>query len=400
MERKLIELLIGDESEVAVEAISLVKHPAIEENFIFFSKEGKKDKFVSLASVEDEEKRMLIGPALIPDKHIPRYDELKDEEYDVYFSKDTVKQAAEMYLKQNRTNDHTFEHQDAIDNVSVVESWVVTNPEMDKSKHFGLSVPEGTWMVRVHVANDEMWKFVKEQEVQGFSIEGYFVDKIENMSKRANPIMDTLNEIKNLLTGKRKLYAEAKLEDGQMLVTDAEELAAGVEVKTIDEEGQPVEIQNGKYTTEAGVELEVFSGVLTEYNGEVKATEDKADEEVKKEELSRKKTHVKHRLALRKMVMEKYGNMAELRKLGRQEMRTLTHELVVFFENPDPTSSRADELLEFCERVVDPRGNIEIVTVGYVNSYEVEILFYNANNTAVEEVEAALYRAGYNVEYA
>ena len=198
MERKLIELLIGDESEVAVEAISLVKHPAIEENFIFFSKQGKKDQFVSLASVEDEDKRMLIGPALIPDKHIPRYDELKDEEYDVYFSKDTVKQAAEMYLKQNRTNDHTFEHQDAIDNVSVVESWVVSDPEMDKSKHYGLNVPEGTWMVRVHVGNDEMWKFVKEQEVQGFSIEGYFVDKIENMSKRANPIMDTLTEIKNL----------------------------------------------------------------------------------------------------------------------------------------------------------------------------------------------------------
>ena len=314
-ERKLIELLIGDESEVAVEAISLVKHPAIEENFIFFSKEGKKDKFVSLASVEDEEKRMLIGPALIPDKHIPRYDELKDEEYDVYFSKDTVKQAAEMYLKQNRTNDHTFEHQDAIDNVSVVESWVVTNPEMDKSKHFGLSVPEGTWMVRVHVANDEMWKFVKEQEVQGFSIEGYFVDKIENMSKRANPIMDTLNEIKNLLTGKRKLYAEAKLEDGQMLVTDAEELAAGVEVKTIDEAGQPVEIQNGKYTTEAGVELEVFSGVLTEYDGEVKATEEKVEEEVKKEELSRQKLIKKHKRDLHKIVVKKYGSLYNLKKL-------------------------------------------------------------------------------------
>jgi hypothetical protein len=208
-----------------------------------------------------------------------------------------------------------------------------------------------------------------------------------------------LTEIKNLLLGKRKLYAEAKLQDGQMIITEAEELAAGVEVKTIDEEGNPVDLHNGKYTTEAGVELEVFSGVLTEYDGEVKATEEKAEEEVKKEELSRKKTHVKHRLALRKMVREKYGNMTELRKLGRQEMRMLTHELVVFFENPDPTSSRADELLEFCERVVDPRGNIEIVTVGYVNSYEVEILFYNANHTAVEEVEAALYRAGYDVEY-
>ena len=316
-ERKLIELLIEDEADVAVEAISLVKFPAIESNFIFFSKQGKKKEMVSLASIEDEDQRMLIGAALIPDKHIPRYDEFSDEEYDVYFSKSTVKLAAEMFLKQNRTNDHTFEHQENVDNVHVVESWLVTNPEMDKSKHYGLSVPEGTWMVRVHVANDDMWKFVKEQEVQGFSIEGYFVDKLENMSKRTNPMMDTLIEIKNLLLGKRKLYAEAKLEDGQMIVTEAEEFAAGVEVKTIDEEGNPTDLKDGKYTTLAGVELEVYDGVLTEYDGEVKATEDKAEaeaEEVKKQEMSRKKLIVKHRLQLRKILNEEYGGIEELKR--------------------------------------------------------------------------------------
>jgi len=316
-ERKLIELLIEDEADVAVEAISLVKFPAIESNFIFFSKQGKKKEMVSLASIEDEDQRMLIGAALIPDKHIPRYDEFSDEEYDVYFSKETVKKASEMFLKQNRTNAHTFEHQESIDNVSVVESWIVSNPEMDKSKHYGLSVPEGTWMVRVHVQNDDMWKFVKEQEVQGFSIEGYFVDKIENMSKRTNPIMETLTEIKNLLLGKRKLYAEAKLEDGQMLITEAEEFAAGVEVKTIDEEGNPTDLKDGKYTTLAGVELEVYDGVLTEYDGEVKATEDKAEaeaEEVKKQEMSRKKLIVKHRLQLRKILNEEYGGIEELKR--------------------------------------------------------------------------------------
>lgn len=316
-ERKLIELLIEDEADVAVEAISLVKFPAIESNFIFFSKQGKKKEMVSLASIEDEDQRMLIGAALIPDKHIPRYDEFSDEEYDVYFSKETVKKASEMFLKQNRTNAHTFEHQESIDNVSVVESWIVSNPEMDKSKHYGLSVPEGTWMVRVHVQNDDMWKFVKEQEVQGFSIEGYFVDKIENMSKRTNPIMETLTEIKNLLLGKRKLYAEAKLEDGQMLITEAEEFAAGVEVKTIDEEGNPTDLKDGKYTTLAGVELEVYDGVLTEYDGEVKATEDKAEaeaEEVKKQEMSRKKIIVKHRLQLRKILNEEYGGIEELKR--------------------------------------------------------------------------------------
>lgn len=316
-ERKLIELLIEDEADVAVEAISLVKFPAIESNFIFFSKQGKKKEMVSLASIEDEDQRMLIGAALIPDKHIPRYDEFNDEEYDVYFSQSTVKLAAEMFLKQNRTNDHTFEHKENVDNVHVVESWLVTNPEMDKSKHYGLSVPEGTWMVRVHVANDDMWKFVKEQEVQGFSIEGYFVDKLENMSKRTNPMMDTLIEIKNLLLGKRKLYAEAKLEDGQMLVTEAEQFAAGVEVKTIDEEGNPTDIKDGSYTTEGGVELEVFSGVLTEYDGEVKEVEEQAEQVAEKTEMARQQAVKKHRQELHRIMTSKYGTLHNLKKLGR-----------------------------------------------------------------------------------
>jgi len=317
-ERKLIELLIEDEADVAVEAISLVKFPAIESNFIFFSKQGKKKEMVSLASIEDEDQRMLIGAALIPDKHIPRYDEFSDEEYDVYFSKDTVKKASEMFLKQNRTNAHTFEHQESIDNVSVVESWLVSNPDMDKSKHYGLSVPEGTWMVRVHVGNDEMWKFVKEQEVQGFSIEGYFVDKIENMSKRSNPVMEALMDIKNLLLGKRKMYAEAKLQDGQMLITESDEFVAGVEVKTIDEEGNPTDIKDGKYTTEAGVELEVFSGILTEYDGEVKQVEEKVEEEAKATEMSRQQLIKKHRRELQRLVISKYGSFHNLKKLGNE----------------------------------------------------------------------------------
>ncbi len=78
----------------------------------------------------------------------------------------------------------------------------------------------------------------------------------------------------------------------------------------------------------------------------------------------------------------------------------LTHELVVYFDSPSSQSSRADELQEFCERIIGGLGNVEITTVGYVNGYEVEILLYNANHTQADELESALYRAGYNVEYA
>ena len=280
--RKLVELLIEEDQDAfGVEAISLVKFPAIEENFIFFSKE-KKQKALSLAAI-DEEKRTLIGAALIPDKNIPRYDEMSDEEYDVYFSQDTVKLASELFLKSNRTNEHTFEHQEKVDGVSVVESWIVEDPEMDKSKHYGMSMPEGTWMVRVHVGNDEMWEAVKEGSIRGFSIEGFFVDSVQEMStkvKRSN-----MSDIVKKLWGffKRKFYAEVNLENGKVIATDGEALTAGAKVFTLDDEGLPIEIDNGTYRTEAGIELEVFEGVLIEYDGEVQAVEDKIEEEVEVE---------------------------------------------------------------------------------------------------------------------
>ncbi len=261
-ERKLIELLIDPEEQaIGVEAISLVKYPAIERNFIYFSKQGK-SQLTQLAAI-DEEKQTLIGPALIPDKHIPRLDEGSDEEYDVFFSKETVRQCAELFLKENRANNHTFEHQIPVDGVSVVESWLVVNPELDKAKHYGLSVPEGTWMVRVHCANEEMWGKVKSGELRGFSIEGYFADKI--LKAQRESLMSKLMKVMR----QRKLYAEAKLSDGKVIGTEAEKLEPGVSVFTLDSDGMPVPLANGHYTTEAGVPIEVFDGVLVDYDGKV-----------------------------------------------------------------------------------------------------------------------------------
>jgi antirestriction protein len=274
--RKLIELLIDESADAfGVEAISLVKYPAIESNFVYFSKQGKKEKTLySMASV-DEEKRTLIGAALIPDKHIPRYDEFSDEEYDVYFSKTTVQKASELFLKTHRTNEWTEEHDSKVDGVSVVESWIVSNPEVDKARHFGLDVPEGTWMVRVQVENDEMWQFVKEQKVAGFSIEGYFLDKLEQMSERPKPSLG--RRLKSIVTG-RKLYAEIEVDNGAVFATEDDEFAAGVSVYKIGAEGTAVEIDNGSYKTKAGTEFEIYDGIVIEWDGQVQEVEDKATE--------------------------------------------------------------------------------------------------------------------------
>ena len=70
-ETKIVELVIADDSqELAIDAISLVTSPAIEQDFVFFGKEKNNLTFAKV----DEEKRMLVSPALIPNKQIFRHD--------------------------------------------------------------------------------------------------------------------------------------------------------------------------------------------------------------------------------------------------------------------------------------------------------------------------------------
>ena len=191
----IVELVIDDDSEeLAIDAISLVSAPAIEQDFVFFGKEKNNLTFAKV----DEEKRMLVSPALIPNKQIFRYDPNTDSEYYVYFSPDTVRKASELYLKHNNHHKATYEHKDRVSGVLTVESWIIEDPKMDKSTLYGFSLPKGTWMVKLSISNDDLWGKIKEGELKGLSIEGYFTDKMEKMSERQptdEQILSALNEI-------------------------------------------------------------------------------------------------------------------------------------------------------------------------------------------------------------
>lgn len=167
---KIIELIIENDAD-GIEAISLVEKPAIESNFITLSK----DYEINLAEVNTE-KRILMGPALIPNKMIFRKDE--DLKYQIFFSEATVEQASQMYLKSGNQSNSTLHHKTKLADMSLVESWIITNPEMDKSKAYGFDLPKGTWMVSMKADNDEVWNKAKSGEIKGFSIEGYFADKL------------------------------------------------------------------------------------------------------------------------------------------------------------------------------------------------------------------------------
>ena len=174
---KLIELILDETMALTgIDAISLVEHPAIEEDFI-----ALKSERVEFAA-QDNEKRILMGAALVPNKPIYRVN--GEEEFYVYFSQDTIRKASEMFFQKAKQNNATLEHEVGIDGLTVVESWIIEDEVHDKSKKYGFDLPVGTWMVSMKVNNPEIWDgFVKTGRVKGFSIEGYFVDKM-NFAKQ------------------------------------------------------------------------------------------------------------------------------------------------------------------------------------------------------------------------
>ena len=180
MEKKvLIELFIDDkDQDNALDMISFVSAPAIEKDFMHFKEQKEKFEFKS-----DEEKRIVTGPAMVPNQEIIRMD-AEDKPYFVYFTEETIVKAQEVFAKYGKTKSTNFEHATGMRDVTVVESWIVTDPSNDKSNALGFSdIPKGSWMVSYKVDNDDLWAKVKAGEVKGFSIEGVFSKNIIEMSK-------------------------------------------------------------------------------------------------------------------------------------------------------------------------------------------------------------------------
>ena len=176
----IVELIVDEDNEaLAIDAISLVSTPAIETDFVYFN---AVENNLTLAKV-NEEQRLLVSPALIPYKQIYRYDANKDRNYYVYFTSDTVRKASEAYMKHHNTNNATLQHEEKVTGVHTVESWIVENSKTDKSNLYGYELPVGTWFVTMRVNNDEVWQRIKDGELKGLSIEGYFVDKMETLAK-------------------------------------------------------------------------------------------------------------------------------------------------------------------------------------------------------------------------
>ena len=138
-----------------------------------------KEKMSKQRFATDDEKRIVIGPAMIPDLKIFRKDS-KGNPYYVYFSSDTIKMIAEKYMRNKYIDNNDENHNGkAVSDVYVVESWIKEDKE-DKSNKYGYGdLPIGTWFVSMKVRNDEVWNKVKNNELRGFSVSGYFEEIAE-----------------------------------------------------------------------------------------------------------------------------------------------------------------------------------------------------------------------------
>lgn len=204
---KIIELVLNDDEieQICVYALGIVKYPAIESNFIYFS-DATKQETSQNHYFFSKEKHMLYGPAMIPNKKILQYDE-NGNEYFVFFSKDTIEKLAKNFMKNYNQKNFTFEHESYVDGALLTEQWIIEDGLRDKSAYYGFNLPSGTWMVGVYITNLELWEKVKNDSVRGFSIEAFMNEKIKNSLKNIDKSDD-----EKLLIELQSLFNSEKLD--------------------------------------------------------------------------------------------------------------------------------------------------------------------------------------------
>lgn len=255
------EILFNPEEKEGVFAISLVEHPAIEVDFVALSKEVLQLKTI------DEDKRILMGAVLIPDKVIPR------DGYNIVFSKETIKLSQEYFFKRNNNKNSTIEH-DAnqfVDGFTIIESWIKEDNEKDKSNLYGYDLPVGTWFAMAKVDNDEAWAKVKSGEVKGFSIDGYF--DVKQQLNSINMVTEIVEAIKTgfaqLTSTKEEVKAVELAED-----TPTPEMEVEQPDDDVKEMVKQMAVEFGKQIEELKAEIEKLKAPKEELKDEEKKEEE------------------------------------------------------------------------------------------------------------------------------
>lgn len=152
-----------EDFEQGMYKISLVDKPAIEENFIYFSEVQKIEMF------SNDDKQEVVGPIMIPNKEILRFSP-ENGYYYVRFTEETIKNIMYNYSKKGLFNAFGINHDYDTQDVVMLEVWMKES-DNDKSKDYGYDLPNGTVFVKAKIESNELFKAIKEGEINGFSIE-------------------------------------------------------------------------------------------------------------------------------------------------------------------------------------------------------------------------------------
>lgn len=199
MAKKIKKYKVGCDSETY--AISMVEAPAIESDFVALAEQKEEKQQVFL---ESNERHMVYGAALIPEKDIYRNN--GEQEFYISFTKESIEKMSQDFMKEYRQHEVKTDHEDVANEVCVVESWLVEDSYKDKANALGINVPEGTWMVGMKVNNIETWERVKSGELKGFSVESMLT--LEEFSKQNDNNMNIETNDMNFWNKMKEVLAE------------------------------------------------------------------------------------------------------------------------------------------------------------------------------------------------
>lgn len=199
---------------------------------------NNEDRFKKLIEGEPVEmssqefKGVFYAPVMIPDLKITRIDEKTGEKYQVYYDTETVEQLMQNYMKQCGNRNTNLDHKtENTEDVYPVEIWIVKDPENDKSKAIGMPVQKaGTWIMGYKADNPEVLEKIKNNLLQGLSIEGH-LDAEEEVNVKFNKHISMFEKVKK---GISDLLVLMSAEGEEPKEKTAEELAAEESKKTAE----------------------------------------------------------------------------------------------------------------------------------------------------------------------
>lgn len=275
---KVYEAVFNEKAMEGVYALSVVENPAMEDMFIALSEEDKQER-IELATI-DEEKRLLLGAALIPNKKI--YRKVDEHEFFITFSEQTIEKLAHNFSKNQNNNNSSLEHEVALNGMSVVENWIVEDTKTDKSALYGKQYDKGTWVTMMKVDNNEIWEKVKSGEIKGFSIDALLGLQEINFKTEIN-----MNE-----EVKKSFLSELKEDIKTLFSTQKEE--AEKEVESVEaEQKEEASIEEPAFDVEAFAK-ELKETLTAEFAAQLSKVKEqnKADVEAKENEIKELKAEL------------------------------------------------------------------------------------------------------------